>query len=115
MSLNKIWKLKPASPDASQLARRTGITPLQAQLLINRGITESIVAQSFLSPRLSQMADPMLMKGMDSAVKTILAAMETRDKITIYGDYDADGLTATAVLVHFFSDLGIPVGRGLWP
>ncbi|MBC8177067.1 MAG: single-stranded-DNA-specific exonuclease RecJ [Desulfobacteraceae bacterium] len=109
MSLNKIWKLKPASPDASQLARRTGITPLQAQLLINRGITESIVAQSFLSPRLSQMADPMLMKGMDSAVKTILAAMETRDKITIYGDYDADGLTATAVLVHFFSDLGIPV------
>jgi single-stranded-DNA-specific exonuclease len=55
------------------------------------------------------MADPMLMKGMDSAVKTILAAMETRDKITIYGDYDADGLTATAVLVHFFSDLGIPV------
>ena len=109
MSLNKVWKLKPASPDASQLARKAGITPLQAQLLINRGITENSVAQSFLSPRLSQMADPMLMKGMDSVVKTILAAMETGDKITIYGDYDADGLTATAVLLHFFSDFGIPV------
>ena len=109
MSQNKVWKLKPASPDASQLARKAGITTLQAQLLINRGITESIVAQSFLLPRLSEMADPMLMKGMDSAVKTILTAMENRDKITIYGDYDADGLTATAVLVHFFSDLGIPV------
>ncbi len=109
VSPNKVWKLKPASPAASQLARKAGITPLQAQLLINRGITENSVAQSFLSPRLSQMADPMLMKGMDSALKTILAAMETRDKITIYGDYDADGLTATAVLLHFFSDLGIPV------
>lgn len=109
VSPNKVWKLKPASPAASQLARKAGITPLQAQLLINRGITESTVAQSFLSPRLSQMADPMLMKGMDSSVKTILAAMQTRDKITIYGDYDADGLTATAVLLHFFSDLGIPV------
>lgn len=109
VSPNKVWKLKPASPAASQLARNAGITPLQAQLLINRGITENSVAQSFLSPRLSQMANPMLMKGMDSAVKTILAAMETRDKITIYGDYDADGLTATAVLLHFFSDLGIPV------
>jgi len=109
VSPNKVWKLKPASPAASQFARKAGITPLQAQLLINRGITENSVAQSFLSPRLSQMADPMLMKGMDSALKTILAAMETRDKITIYGDYDADGLTATAVLLHFFSDLGIPV------
>lgn len=109
VSPNKVWKLKPASPAVSQLARNAGITPLQAQLLINRGITENSVAQSFLSPRLSQMANPMLMKGMDSAVKTILAAMETRDKITIYGDYDADGLTATAVLLHFFSDLGIPV------
>lgn len=109
VSPNKVWKLKPASPAASQLARKAGITPLQAQLLINRGITESTVAQSFLSPRLSQMADPMLMKGMDLAVKTIIAAMKTQDKITIYGDYDADGLTATAVLLHFFSDLGIPV------
>ncbi|MBL7173520.1 MAG: single-stranded-DNA-specific exonuclease RecJ [Desulfobacteraceae bacterium] len=109
MPAHKIWKLKPASPAAPQLARMTGITPLQAQLLINRGITDTESAESFLSPRLSQMPDPMLMKGMDPAVKTILAAMDKRDKITIYGDYDADGLTATAVLLNFFSDLGIPV------
>ncbi len=106
---HKIWKLAPRSPAASQLADETGLTPLQAQLLINRGITEKAAAESFLSPRLSQMADPMLMKGMDKGVETILAAVENREKITIYGDYDADGLTATALLLNFFSNLGIPV------
>jgi single-stranded-DNA-specific exonuclease len=54
------------------------------------------------------MADPMLMKGMDQGVKAILSAIEHQEKITIYGDYDADGLTATALLLNFFSDLGIP-------
>ena len=107
VSPHKVWKLKPPTPRAAELAREAGITPLQARLLINRGIGESGAAQSFLSPRLSQMADPMLMKGMEGAVKTILATVEARDKITIYGDYDADGLTATAVLVHFFSDIGV--------
>jgi single-stranded-DNA-specific exonuclease len=84
------------------------VTPLQAQLLINRGVTEGKTAQSFLSPGLSQMVDPMLMKGMAGGVGAILSAIEEREKITIYGDYDADGLTATALLLNFFRDLGIP-------
>ena len=104
----KVWKLIPASSSAKQLARDAGITPLQAQLLINRGITLRTAAGSFLSPALSQMADPMLMKGMDRGVAAVLAAIEKREKITVYGDYDADGLTATALLLNFFSDLGVP-------
>jgi single-stranded-DNA-specific exonuclease len=107
---DKVWKLIPGTPTAaSKLARETGLTPLQAQLLINRGITERGEAESFLSPGLSQMLDPMLMEGMASGVQTILAAIEKQEKITIYGDYDADGLTATALLLNFFSDLGISV------
>jgi len=55
------------------------------------------------------MADPMLLKGMEDATAAILRTLENREKITIYGDYDADGLTATALLLNFFSSLGIPV------
>jgi len=104
---HKVWKLIPASPAAPQLAREAGLSPLQAQLLINRGITDRAAVESFLSPGLSHMVDPMLMKGMDRGVKAILKAIENLDKITIYGDYDADGLTAAALLLNFFSDIGV--------
>jgi single-stranded-DNA-specific exonuclease len=104
-----IWKLKPPSPSVSQLSREAGVTPLQAQLLINRGISTPTQVMSFLNPRLSNMADPMLMMGMPDALDIILRAIENREKITIYGDYDADGLTATAILLNFFSSLGLQV------
>lgn len=108
MHPHNIWKLYPPSPPAVfHLARDTGITPFQAQLLINRGVADRAAANTFLYPSLSQMMDPMVMKGMEQGVATILSAVESRKKITIYGDYDADGLTATALLLHFFSDLGI--------
>ncbi|UCB49036.1 MAG: single-stranded-DNA-specific exonuclease RecJ [Deltaproteobacteria bacterium] len=107
--MTKIWKLRPPSPSASDLANETGITPLQAQLLINRGITDTSSALSFLTPRLSDLTDPMLLKDMDMAVEMIVGAIENQENITIYGDYDADGITATALLVNFFSSLGIQV------
>ncbi|MFH1241621.1 MAG: single-stranded-DNA-specific exonuclease RecJ [Pseudomonadota bacterium] len=103
----KIWKLRPSSPGASQLAHETGLTSLQAQLLINRGISDPADAESFLYPRLANMADPLVLKGMGDAVLAILKAIEEREVITVYGDYDADGLTATALLLNFFSDIGV--------
>ena len=107
--LDKIWKVKLISPSAAQLASNTGLSPLQAQLLINRGIADNKSARSFLYPRLGDMADPMLFKDMGRALQVILKAIENREKITIYGDYDADGLTGTALLIHFFSSLGLAV------
>ena len=109
MPLDRIWKIKPPSPQALQLASDTALSPLQAQLLINRGISDNESARSFLYPRLGKMADPMLLKDMDRALQIILKAIENRDKITIYGDYDADGLTGTALLINFFSSLGLAV------
>ena len=106
---SKTWKLKPKSPLVPQLVAEAKVTPLQAQLLANRGLTDANAIQSFLSPRLSQMIDPMRMKGMDEAVKSIVLAIEEHDKITVYGDYDADGLTATALLATFLSHLGLSV------
>jgi single-stranded-DNA-specific exonuclease len=106
--VNKVWKIKPPSPLALHIARETHVTPLQAQLLINRGISNPRQAESFLYPRLADVADPMLLKGMADAVAIILECIEEKERITIYGDYDADGLTATALLLNFFSSLDIP-------
>ena len=120
MPTNKIWKLRTpslpphssvwrAAPNPSQLARETGLTSLQAQLLINRGVSERDSVHSFIHPQLANMADPMMMKGMNEALATILKSIENKEKVTIYGDYDADGLTATALLFNFFSSLDVPV------
>ncbi len=109
MSVHKAWKLIPPSALVSQLAHEAGLTPLQAHLLLNRGISDPIQAESFLCPRLTNMADPMLMKDMDDALGVILNAIDNKEKITIYGDYDADGLTATALLLNFFSSIGITI------
>jgi len=105
-SRRKHWKLKPESPLVPQIVREAHVTSLQAQLLVNRGLTDIHAIKAFLFPRLSQMIDPMGMKGMDEAIKTIVMAMEERREITVYGDYDADGLTATALLATFLSHLG---------
>ncbi len=102
-----IWKSRPPSPHVSRLANESNITPLQAQLLINRGITDASSATSFLDPKLSQLMDPMLLQDMGLAVERIVAAIERQEKITVYGDYDADGITATALLLNFFSSLGV--------
>lgn len=106
---DKIWKIFPVSTHASLLARETGISPLKAQLLINRGITRKDTATSFLTPRLSDLTDPMLLKDMGRAVDLIIRAIEKQEQIAVFGDYDADGITSTALIFNFFSDLGIPI------
>lgn len=109
MCAQKVWNLTVPSPIAPKLAAEAGITPLQAQLLINRGISDRASVHHFLCPRLGNIADPMLLRDMDQALVEIIKAIEDQKQITIYGDYDADGITATALLSNFFSSLQIPV------
>ena len=109
MSVDKIWRLKSYSRLALGLAGEARVTPLQAQLLVNRGISDAEAARVFLHPQLNHMADPMLLKDMDAATGIIVDSLENQEKITVYGDYDADGLTATALLLNFLSSLGISV------
>lgn len=106
---DKIWRLLPAKDKAKKLANETGFSTLKARLLINRGITEREEAESFLCPKLSSLSDPMLLKDMEESADLIVSMIEQQKKIAVYGDYDADGLTSTALLVNFFNDLGIPV------
>jgi len=104
--MKTFWKLKPASPAAPELARAADLSLLEAQVLANRGILDRQALSSFLSPKLADLSDPMTLKDMDEAVAIILKALQNRETITIYGDFDADGFTATALLYNFFSDLG---------
>jgi single-stranded-DNA-specific exonuclease len=104
-----IWDVKDEPPNASWLAHKLGVSRLLATLLLNRDITTPDLAESFLSPRLANMNDPFLLQDMESAVELIADGIASGKRITIYGDYDADGLTATALLVDFLSKLNSPV------
>ncbi|MBN2060875.1 MAG: single-stranded-DNA-specific exonuclease RecJ [Deltaproteobacteria bacterium] len=105
----KNWKITPSSILAGKMALHSGVSELTAQILLNRGISDVDSIKSFLDPRLSSLINPMLLKDMDKAVDLVLAAIDRREGITVCGDYDADGITGTAVLLKFFSSIGVPV------
>lgn len=104
----KIWKLRETPHNAPWLARNLGISDLTASLLLNRKISTLDSARFFLTPRLRDLRDPFLLKDMDRAVETVISFIKRKEKITVYGDYDVDGITATSLLVDFFLKLGVP-------
>jgi len=106
---DKIWQIKDDPSSASWLARNLGISRLLASLLVHRNITSTDSAQSFLFPKLGVLRDPFLLKDMDKAVELIQSFIVEKKKITIFGDYDADGITATSLLYDFFSRLKTPI------
>ncbi len=99
------WNLLPAVPD-DLAAGIPGLSPLLVQLLYNRGITGEKAIASFLRSDASLLGDPLLLPGMDRAVARIYRALLGGEKICIFGDFDADGITATAVLVQGLEHLG---------
>ena len=106
----KAWEFFPVSQArVDELARVFGLAPLVARILASREFQDIEAFQSFLEPRLDSVHDPFLMKDMDAAVDRIAQGIARGEKIAVYGDYDADGLTATALLVRCFEWLGHPV------
>jgi len=104
------WQLALAATEqAGRLARELGVSPLVGRLLVLRGITEPEAAHQFLYPSLTELHDPFLMAGMDAAVERLRRALEQREKILIYGDYDVDGTTAVVVLQAALGSLGADV------
>jgi len=108
-SRDRIWQIKDDPCSASSLAKKLGVSELLASLLIHRNIISTDSAQSFLFPKLGALRDPFLLKDMDRAVELTKSFIVEKKKITIYGDYDADGITATSLLYDFFSRLHTPV------
>jgi len=82
------------------------VSPLTAQILFNRGISNTDQARSFLYPSLSDLPDPFTMREMEKAVERILQAIRNQERITLFGDYDVDGATATALLFLFLQGAG---------
>src|SRR5258708_4548497 len=85
---------------AGQLASQLKISPLLAQCLINRGFSEPAAIENFLAPRLKNLADPFLLPNMAAAVERLLRAHAEKEPLVIFGDYDVDGVTSTALLVE---------------
>ena len=101
------WSLAPPQPLlAGQLAAQLKISPLLAQCILNRGLSEPVAIQNFLSPRLKQLADPFLLPNMAAAVERLLRARESGEALGIFGDYDVDGVTSTALLLEVLRGLG---------
>ena len=95
---------------AASLARVLGISPILAALLITRGYDDESSARSFLTPDYNQIHEPYLMLGMREAVARLESAIDNGERILIYGDYDVDGTTGTAVLLRALKLLGARTG-----
>jgi single-stranded-DNA-specific exonuclease len=99
--------LAPAQPLlAGRLAYQLRLPPLLAQCLLNRSLSEPAAVRGFLQPRLKHLADPFLLPNMASAVQRLLVARERKEALVIFGDYDVDGVTSTALLLEFLRALG---------
>lgn len=108
--LHKTWQLlKPSTELVNELAQELGISPILAGLLVNRKVTTPDEARSFIDTDLTRLHDPFLMTDMQKAVDRILRAIEAHEKITVFCDYDVDGVSSAAFLIHFFRDLGVTI------
>ena len=107
----KKWALRPVdAAAASHLASALNVSPIVVGLLVSRGYADRAAAESFLKPSLEHLHDPFLMKGMPEGVERLLHAIEHQEPVLIYGDYDVDGTTGTAVLLRALRMLGATAG-----
>lgn len=108
--LQKKWLLKEFDKGrVVSISKELNISPITAIILYNRGIREKEAISEFLNADFNSLHDPYLLKDMDKAVERIGIAKEKNEKITIYGDYDVDGITSIAVLYKHLASLEFTV------
>jgi single-stranded-DNA-specific exonuclease len=107
---NRRWVKKRVEASAvARLADELRVSDITATLLINRGINAPDIAHKFLNPELSDLHDPFLMADMRLAVDRVMRAVDQKEKVLIYGDYDVDGTTSTIILKKALSMIGADV------
>ncbi len=103
--MNNKWIIQPLSEGeveaAKELSKQTGVNPVLARLLIERGVRTPEEVKRFFRPQLNELHDPFLMKDMDKAVARLNEAMGRKERILVWGDYDVDGTTAVALVYRF--------------
>lgn len=104
----RLWKQKPHihSDKVELLSQQTGLSPLTVKVCLGRGLEEPDEIRDFLAPKLERLSDPFRIQDMDKAAQRLIQAKEVGEKVRIFGDYDVDGTTATALLCWFFRDCG---------
>jgi single-stranded-DNA-specific exonuclease len=104
------WRLRSPDPEGvSRLAAALDVPPLLARLLVNRGLSDAAAARAFLDPRPERLSAPCALAGMDVAVARLARGVRSGERVVVYGDYDADGVTAAAQLVRTLRALGAAV------
>jgi single-stranded-DNA-specific exonuclease len=107
--MKKRWKIKTADEQKVQsLAEALKIHPLISHILVGRGIESYEEAKKYFRPESSQLHDPWMMKDMDQAVKRILHAIDQKEKILVFGDYDVDGTSSVALMVQLLCKIHDP-------
>ncbi len=101
---------KPNVGEVSEtLSKELGLHPVAARVLANRGYETAEAANAFLNEALTALPDPFRMKGLPAAVERLLVAIDRKDRVTLWGDYDVDGVCSTALLTTFLRDVGLEV------
>ncbi|MEQ8791322.1 MAG: single-stranded-DNA-specific exonuclease RecJ [Pirellulaceae bacterium] len=109
--MGKRWRVRPHDADrVAYFERSAGVAPLVAHLLLSRGVVDPSAAKTFLEAKLGDLRDPGELPGVNTAADRVHEAVRDKRRIVIYGDYDADGMTATAILYNCLQLLGADVG-----
>lgn len=108
--MNKKWQYVEGDNDrAKQIEEKFKINPMIAQIIANKKLEDEKI-KIFLEPTRNNFYDPFLLPDMEKAVERILKAIESKENVLIYGDYDVDGITSTTVLKTFLEEIGLKVG-----
>uniref|UniRef100_A0A7C3ZC42 Single-stranded-DNA-specific exonuclease RecJ n=1 Tax=Desulfobacca acetoxidans TaxID=60893 RepID=A0A7C3ZC42_9BACT len=109
MRRRKVWQAYPERQDlVQQVSSLHGLPPLIARLLLNRGLSDPDDILVFLEPTLERLTSPFDLPDLEAAAARLARAVRRREPLVVYGDYDADGLTAASLLTQFFQELGLP-------
>jgi single-stranded-DNA-specific exonuclease len=107
--MEKKWLLRNTSKDITSLAKKSGVSEVVAKILINRGFDNEIDIRKFMRASIEDLYDSFLMKDMEKATNLIKLAIENKEKIVVYGDYDADGVTSTVIMYKALKRCGAQV------
>ena len=121
--MNKKWEYYEVNEErVNEISEKFNISKLLAKILVNRDIVEDEKIKVFLEPTRNDFYDPFLMPDMEKAVDRIIKAIDNKEKVMIYGDYDVDGITSITVLKKFLEERGLACRllysksfrRGVW-
>ena len=106
--MNKKWQLNEVNDElADKIANEFNISKIVASIIANKGLKDNNEIEVFLHPRRGDFHNPFLMPDMDKAVARIIQAIDNKEKVAIYGDYDVDGITSSTVLHRFLEERGL--------